>query len=204
MKKLLLLAGLLIVFSFGLTACGNSSDSAKEESKEESTSTTNESEDLTEDETTMEEETDSGIIDSEDYATSWSEDWKGLQTKISSVSVFKVDPAKLEEDGEEGEGLVIVNYEINNTSKIDFNTYPEQGVLVTNGGQIEASMFESDDVGGEIMQGVSKDGAVVYVLPTLNDVSDIKDIRLTWSASYETDNYEEDSFKDYDARITLK
>ncbi|AHJ05817.1 hypothetical protein [Listeria monocytogenes] len=54
------------------------------------------------------------------------------------------------------------------------------------------------------MQGVNKDGAVVYILPTLNDVSDIKDIRLTWSANYETDNYEEDSFKDYDARITLK
>lgn len=82
MKKLFLLASLLLVFSFGLSACGSSSDSAKEESKEESTSTTNESEDLTEDETTMEEETDSGIIDSEDYATSWSDDWKGLQTKI--------------------------------------------------------------------------------------------------------------------------
>ncbi|HFL0016837.1 TPA: hypothetical protein ACGXXK_000275 [Listeria monocytogenes] len=204
MKKLFLLASLLLVFSFGLSACGSSSDSAKEESKEESTSTTNESEDLTEDETTMEEETDSGIIDSEDYATSWSEDWKGLQTKISSVSVFKVDSAKLAEDGEDGEGLIVVNYELNNNSEIDFNTYPDQGVLVADGKQIDASMINSDDLGGELMQGVSKDGAVVYILPTLNDVSDIKDIRLTWSASYETDNYEEDSFKDYDARITLK
>ncbi|HHR3168042.1 hypothetical protein [Listeria monocytogenes] len=199
-----MLASLLLVFSFGLSACGSSSDSAKEESKEESTSTTNESEDLTEDETTMEEETDSGIIDSEDYATSWSDDWKGLQTKISSVSVFKVDSAKLAEDGEDGEGLIVVNYELNNNSEIDFNTYPDQGVLVADGKQIDASMINSDDLGGELMQGVSKDGAVVYILPTLNDVSDIKDIRLTWSASYETDNYEEDSFKDYDARITLK
>lgn len=34
MKKLLLLAGLLIVFSFGLTACGNSAYNEKEESNE--------------------------------------------------------------------------------------------------------------------------------------------------------------------------
>ncbi|EAC8723230.1 hypothetical protein QNS97_000758 [Listeria monocytogenes] len=204
MKKLLLLAGLLIVFSFGLTACGNSSDSAKEESKEESTSTANESEGLTEEAPAEEEESDSGIIDSEDYATSWSDDWKGLQTKISSVSVFKVDSAKLAEDGEDGEGLIVVNYELNNNSEIDFNTYPDQGVLVADGKQIDASMINSDDLGGELMQGVNKNGAVVYILPTLNDVSDIKEIRLTWSANYETDNYEEDSFKDYDARITLK
>ncbi|EBD1503615.1 hypothetical protein LMU08_002379 [Listeria monocytogenes] len=204
MKKLLLLVGLLIVFSFGLTACGNSSNNAKEESKEKSTSTANESEDLTEETPAEEEESDSGIIDNEDYATSWSDDWKGLQTKISSVSVFKVDSAKLAEDGEDGEGLIVVNYELNNNSEIDFNTYPDQGVLVADGKQIDASMINSDDLGGELMQGVSRDGAVVYILPTLNDVSDIKDIRLTWSANYETDNYEEDSFKDYDARITLK
>ncbi|AHJ05818.1 hypothetical protein [Listeria monocytogenes] len=59
---------------------------------------------MTEEAPAEEEENDSGIIDSEDYATSWSDDWKGLQTKISSVSVFKVDSAKLAEDGEDGEG----------------------------------------------------------------------------------------------------
>ncbi|EAD3583466.1 hypothetical protein AB6M11_000540 [Listeria monocytogenes] len=39
MKKLLLSASLLIIFSFGLTACGNSTYNEKEESNEESEQT---------------------------------------------------------------------------------------------------------------------------------------------------------------------
>lgn len=148
--------------------------------------------------------TDDGIIDSKDYLTDWTSDRKGLKTSIEGVSIFKVDPTKLEEDGEEGKGLIVISYKIKNTSDIDFDTYPDQGVLVVNGKQIDASSIQSDDIGGEIMKDVTNEGTVVYVLPTLSHVNDIKNIRLKWDSGYDTDDLDDDSFKTFDAQLILK
>lgn len=191
-----------IIFTIVLAVGGyNATNEAVDRANSESDSSVSQT---TEEESSDDSSTDDGIIDSKDYLTDWSSDWKGLKTSIEGVSVFKVDPAKLEEDGEEGEGLVAVSYKIKNTSDIDFDTYPDQGVLVVNGKQIDASTMQSDDIGGEIMKDVTNEGTVVYVLPTLSHVNDIKNIRLKWDAGYDTDDLDDDSFKTFDAQLNLK
>ncbi len=48
---------------------------------------------------------------------------------------------------------------------MDFDTYPDQATMVVEGQQIEAEMFLSDSIGGEILSGVTKEGIVTFSVP---------------------------------------
>ena len=145
-----------------------------------------------------------GVIAREIYKTDWSEDWNGLVTKITDVSIAKMEKASMEEYGMDGDGLVGVKFTIENTSDKDFNTYPDQGTLVIDGQQIEASMIASEHIGGDILKGVKKEGVIAFIVPTLNDVTAISELRLKWNSNFDTDNYEEESYKNNDITIKLK
>lgn len=184
--------GVLLVFSFGVTACGN--DSSEKDTKNTASASDTKKEDAKND----------GVVARQKYSLNWSDDWKGLKTGITDVSIAKMEKSAMDELGESGEGVIGVKFILNNTAKIDFNTYPDQATLLVDNQQVDASMMGSDSIGGEILAGAKKEGVVAFVIPKLKDVKSIKKLRLKWSANYETSNYEDDSTKDYDITLDLK
>lgn len=97
-----------------------------------------------------------------------------------------------------------VYFKIENTSDKDFNVYPDQGTLVIEGQQIDADMWFSDDLGGEILHGVTKEGMVTFSIPKISNVDNVPNIRLIWRANFDTNNYDEESSKDFDVSFDLK
>lgn len=144
-----------------------------------------------------------GIIAIGDYSADWSESWNGLDFKIDRVAIAEMTDEEVESQGIENNYIVMVNYVITNNGDKDFYTYPDQGVLVVEGQQVDAELFGSDDLGGEILQGVTKEGAVIYSVKNIEDVTAVKNIRLKWSANYDTDDWEEESHKDFDVTFDL-
>ncbi|ELB7106058.1 DUF4352 domain-containing protein [Listeria monocytogenes] len=155
MKKLLLLAGLLIVFSFGLTACGNSPDNAKEKSNEESTSTTNESEDLTEEApaednyTDESSETDETVSLSIGDAESFSNEDDGTSVDVIIKDAQKVTPTA--EDESTGKYFIKAIVEFKNTGTEPYTA-----------NAAEFSIYDGNDEKGEVS---SKDFMLEEVAP---------------------------------------
>ncbi|MDN3037220.1 DUF4352 domain-containing protein [Enterococcus faecium] len=162
-------------------------------------------------ESSLDETTETSIVESEspsvnraEYSADFSEDWKGLVTKINKVVIAELTDDELEKQGLENKYAVQVYFSIDNTSDTDFNIYPDQSTLVIEGQQIEAEMFLSDSIGGEILSGVSKEGIVTFSVPKIEDVSNVANIRLKWEADYDTDNYDEESYKEFDVTFDLR
>ena len=148
-------------------------------------------------------ESNSATVDRAEYSASFSEDWKGLTTNINKVVIVELTDDEIEMQGLENKYAVQIYFRISNNSDMDFSTYPDQSTLVIEGQQIEAEMFLSDSIGGEILSGVTKEGIVTFSVPKIEDVSNVSNIRLKWSASYDTDNYDDDSYKDFDVTFDL-
>lgn len=130
--------------------------------------------------------------------------WSGTNVKIDKVTVSKIKPlTDHDEDDNVYKGVVKVHYVI--TATRDISIYPTQGTLNTSDGQqIDANQYTSDDFDGDINKGATKSGNVIYTLKTLNKVSDLKSLRLKWDANYDTDNMEDDNaYKTYDVTVDL-
>lgn len=148
-------------------------------------------------------ESNSATVDHAEYSANFSEDWNGLTTNINKVVIVELSDDEIEMQGLENKYAVQVYFEITNNSDMDFDTYPDQATMVVEGQQIEAEMFLSDSIGGEILSGVTKEGIVTFSVPKIEDVSNVSNIRLKWSASYDTENYDEDNYKDFDVTFDL-
>ncbi|CCG50625.1 MULTISPECIES: hypothetical protein [Bacillus amyloliquefaciens group] len=109
------------------------------------------------------------------HKLNWSEKKNDTTFKIDRVGIVKNEM----ESG--AEGAIAVHFVIDNRSKKDISTFPNQGTLLTNTKeQIDASLSLSEDIGGEIMSGAKKEGYVLYPIKKLNDPNDIKSIRVKW------------------------
>ncbi len=148
-------------------------------------------------------ESNSATVDRAEYSANFSEDWNGLTTNINKVVIVELSDDEIEMQGLENKYAVQVYFEITNNSDMDFDTYPDQATMVVEGQQIEAEMFLSDSIGGEILSGVTKEGIVTFSVPKIEYVSNVSNIRLKWSASYDTENYDEDNYKDFDVTFDL-
>lgn len=148
-------------------------------------------------------ESNNATVDRAEYSANFSEDWNGLTTNINKVVIVELSDDEIEMQGLENKYAVQVYFEITNNSDMDFDTYPDQATMVVEGQQIEAEMFLSDSIGGEILSGVTKEGIVTFSVPKIEDVSNVSNIRLKWSASYDTENYDEDNYKDFDVTFDL-
>lgn len=95
---------------------------------------------------------------------------------------------------------------MNNTTTGKFTTYPDQAVLVTSTGeQIDMpNVMASDNIGGEIDEGVKKEGNLIWYLKRGN-AKDIKWIKLTWNV-HEGDESDvlNENRKEYEIKIPLK
>ncbi|MFC6323999.1 hypothetical protein [Companilactobacillus baiquanensis] len=132
------------------------------------------------------------------------ESWAGTKVNIDRVKVAKIKPFKdKEEDNHVYKGIILVHFNVE--ASRDINFYPSQGTLVTSDGQqVDANMYSSDDFDGDIAKNAKKSGNVLYTLTTLNNPKDIKNIRLKWDANYDTDDVEDDSaYKTYDITVNL-
>lgn len=102
---------------------------------------------------------------------------------------------------------VVVKFEIQNKNDFPINTYPCQATFITNTGeQVEADVIASESFDGEIFEGVTRDG---YVLFNLNKtkVDELKSFKMAWSTDHENgtdDNYDDDYYKDNKLEVNLK
>ena len=69
----------------------------------------------------------------------------------------------LEKDKEAA--VVVVHFDVENTSDDTISFYPDQSVMTTNTKeQVSASVFLSDSVGGDFIGNVKKSGNVIFIL----------------------------------------
>lgn len=199
MKKISVIS-LTLLTSLLLTSCATNKEEAKEESKGNAVTQTSSSSDETE--SSVSTETD-GVLKRAEYKADFSEDWNGLGSSIDKVVVVELSDEEKEDSMLENNFVVQVYYKITNNGDKDFNTYPDQGVMVIEGQQVDSEMFGSDSIGGEIMKGVTKEGIVTYSVPKIENVDAVKDIRLKWTADYDTDDWDEEFHKDFDVTFDL-
>ncbi|KRM18433.1 hypothetical protein FD31_GL000979 [Companilactobacillus nantensis DSM 16982] len=137
------------------------------------------------------------------HDVTWSDNsWAGVKVSIDYANVGTFKNAVEDSDGNTFQGAIVVNFKVE-TPERDISIYPNQATLTTNDGQqIDASLMDSDDIGGDLMKGANKEGNVVFYVPTLSSPSDITSIRLKFSGSYDTDDYSDDNaYHDFDTGV---
>ncbi|EEG77075.1 hypothetical protein [Dethiobacter alkaliphilus] len=147
-----------------------------------------------------------GDIEQVEYDLDIVEEWNGLKTEILGLGIASgVESAWQEEDNSD---VVYVKFRIENTRDDGaghFTTYPDQATLITSTGeQLEADMFESDNIGGDLYEGVIKDGIVFWVLER-GAPFDISWVRLKWNSYDEAEDVDFDKWAtDHDVRIEIE
>jgi hypothetical protein len=130
----------------------------------------------------------------------------GMKVTLADVAV--TDQAEVEEDGETVNKSVVAVHMLlgNTTTNKVFDVYADQATLTTSTGeQVEVDSWESDDIGGEIHEGVIKDGNIIFFLER-GHAEEINWIKLTFSGYY-TDpsgDYDQDVYYDYAMKVNLK
>lgn len=185
-----------------LAACGNDVDNIQQSEDEKTKAKTENTDDNSQEEQAKEED----IWTYYEDAT-WEGTWEGLKFNIQKVVVSDEAPG-LDDDGNEittsavGVKMVVEN---TTTDKV-YNTYPDQATLVTSTGeQVDADMIYSDHLGGEIHEGVIKEGDIIFYLDR-GEAESIEWIKLTWSSDYSDPdgNYENDKYEETEVKLDLK
>jgi hypothetical protein len=109
----------------------------------------------------------------------WENDFNGLITTINGIAVSD----NMHYVNEESVSAVVVKFKIENEAGSLFTTFPDQAALVTSTGEqiSRPNMWDSDQIGGEILPGEMKEGQVVWHLEAGN-AEQIEWIRLEWNA----------------------
>ena len=204
MKKTLSVIGTLLLSLGILTACGGNeaTKELEENDTEKSEAKVNSSDSENKEEATKEEDIWTYYEDAD-----WEGTWEGLKFTIQKAVVSDKAPM-LDDNGKEVTSSAVgVKMKIENTTadKI-YTTYPDQATLVTSTGeQVEADMWLSDNLGGEIHEGVIKEGNIIFYLER-GKAEEIDWIKLTWSNSYEDPdgNYDNDLYDDQEVKLELK
>lgn len=102
---------------------------------------------------------------------------------------------------------VVVKFEIKNNNNFMINTYPTQATFITNTGeQVEADLWASESFDGEIYEGVTKEGHVLFNLDKTS-IDELTSFKMAWSTNHENgtnDNYDDDYYMDNKLEVTLK
>ena len=204
MKKTLSVIGTLLLSLGILTACGGNeaTKELEENDTEKSEAKVNSSDSENKEEATKEEDIWTYYEDAD-----WEGTWEGLKFTIQKAVVSDKAPMVDDNGKEVTSSAVGVKMKIENTTadKI-YTTYPDQATLVTSTGeQVEADMWLSDNLGGEIHEGVIKEGNIIFYLER-GKAEEIDWIKLTWSNSYEDPdgNYDNDLYDDQEVKLELK
>jgi len=198
LKKVTLLFFIFILIGI-LSAC--SSQTTKINGNDSSNIKTATKSDNNADKTTKEEKKDLWTYYN---GTTWTDDYNGFKTTIEKVTV--TDKAPAEDGSDEKESAVGVKVKLDNTTNNKFTTYPDQAVLVTSTGeQIDnSSLIATDDLGGEIDEGVKREGDVIWYLQNKGTAKDIKWIKLKWDIHQGGEEDLEAPTKEYEVKLELK
>ncbi|USK84774.1 hypothetical protein [Peribacillus asahii] len=128
----------------------------------------------------------------------------GLTLKIHDVSVTN-DLAKAYNiaNAEPDHKAVQVWFEMENTtSDKKYEAYPDQATLVTSTGeQVKPDpILTKHAIAGEIFEGVTKEGDIIFVLENTEDVADIESVKLVFNAYSEGMT----ASKEYEVELQLK
>ncbi|GAB5056274.1 hypothetical protein COSHB9_06610 [Companilactobacillus alimentarius] len=153
--------------------------------------------------------TDRTVLDQKNYNLSFTDtSWQPETIKVTKVQVFKMKPFVYDDSSKaKAQGFIIIHMAI--TANRDITSYPDQGTVITSDGQqIDAALNTvkgyKENFGGDIAKGVTKEGDIMAPVEKLNNVSDIKSLRLKFDGSYDTDNYEDENAQhDYDITLNL-
>lgn len=211
MKKVLLLFT-AIGLSLILVACGSSTDKDSTTDEEVVKSKLDEDKEMVLNSRDIEREVVKKLDDSEDIWTYYDdatheETWEGMKFNIEKVVVSDNAPGINEDREEVVSSAVGIKMTIENTTEDKvYTTYPDMATLVTSTGeQIEADMYVSDRLGGDIHEGVIKQGDIYFYLER-GGASDIEWIKLNWNNSYDDPDgdYEKGLYQDLSVKIQLK
>ncbi|MED4731497.1 hypothetical protein P9597_25850 [Aneurinibacillus migulanus] len=109
----------------------------------------------------------------------WEGNHNGLKTEVVHVALTDKYPLK---DGKLA-SVVNVKFKLHNTTQGKFTTYPDQAQLITSTGEkIESPTFKSENIGGEIDKGATKEGILYFQLEKGN-ADKINWIQLFWPVS---------------------
>lgn len=134
----------------------------------------------------------------------WEDDFKGLKTTIQKVVVSNEVP-RMNDEGEEIESSAVgVKFKLENTTEGKFTTYPNQATLVTSTGeQVDADLWVSEDIGGEIDKGVIKEGNVIFYLER-GEADKIEWVKLSWTGNTGGDTDADVEYKEWETEMQLK
>ncbi|WP_342419871.1 hypothetical protein [Paenibacillus sp. FSL H8-0168] len=133
----------------------------------------------------------------------WTDTWNGVTSSIEKVVVTDRAP----KDGNTNDltaSAVGVKFKVENTTKKLYTTYPDQAELITSTGeQVQADMVTSDHIGGEIEEGVIKDGNIIWFLKR-GHAADIKWIKMKWYVIEGNGMEATQDKKEYSVKLELK
>lgn len=102
---------------------------------------------------------------------------------------------------------VVVDFEIKNGNDFKISTYPTQGVIITNTGeQKEADIVASESFDGDVFEGVTNEGHVLFNLDKTS-ADELSSFKIAWNTSHEngtSDNYDDDYYKENKLEVKLK
>lgn len=184
MLKKALMGGLIVIFlGIVFASCSEDTREIEEEAENKSENTTK-----TASGEEKEEEKDEEDIWTHYEDATWEGDWRGLESEIQIVSVTD----DIEEDADGNSSAVGVKFKIENTTEHKFDTYPDQATLITSTGeQVEANLIASDSIGGDIGEGVIKEGVVLFFLER-GDAESIEWVNLEWNTTDDESKEDED------------
>lgn len=115
-----------------------------------------------------------------------------IKYTVSSIQVSNVSTtddaiaALLSIEANQKVGLVVVDFDVENTSVDTISWYPDQATITTNTQeQADANMFLNDgDVGGDYIGNVKKSGQVMFILPN-SDAKDLTQVSIHVDGPYD-------------------
>lgn len=104
-------------------------------------------------------------------------------------------------DGKEAVTVVAMNVIVENTIDDTISFHPNQATLVTNTGeQVTADIWYSDDVGGEFLGKVKKEGNVLFFVETMPE--ELTEVRFIVEGPFDA-NYEQIAEDRYEYKIDV-
>ena len=192
MKRKIITAALVATMALSFAACGdsNTQSGSSAESSAPAEQQAEQQEPTVEEQDGMRKET---------YYTNKDLNLSGetgpIKYTVSSIQVSNVSTtddaiaALLGIEANQKVGLVVVDFDVENTSTDTISWYPDQATITTNTQeQADANMFLNDgDVGGDYIGNVKKSGQVMFILPN-SDAKDLTQVSVHIDGPYDS-NY---------------
>lgn len=191
MKKALLLSSAVLALGTTLAACG-----ADEKASGEKTTTKSA-------QTASAKEKDQRQY----YVQTWSDDWRGLQSKIKHVTSVKLSDATKTSMKITDDGVLGVKIHVENTSAKDIYSFFNKATLIADGREYQVAA--DDSINGTALklgQNQKKDVLLNFHIPKMSKFDQFDKVTLKWITSDQSDinKVDDTNSKKRNANLPLK